>query len=209
MTHTCMQQWYVLVSKNNLHKLTINALLLPKLITFKCSWHIYLITADEIINYHWTGLHDNKKKNNTLSYIIFYWCRENRFSFSSIFPSLWQRRNLSLHNLSAKQQQNPCSGSPPVYQDLSMYHDWLVKKATVNLPISMKGNSKRTSINLLSPLGAQNIDLSATSQTILTKVKLCLRRRLSFSLSTCVCFYSLSYHKMLVITDKASYFIYH
>ena len=27
----------------------------------------YLITADEIINYHWTGLHDNKNKNNTFS----------------------------------------------------------------------------------------------------------------------------------------------
>ena len=134
---------------------------------------------------------------------------KNVFPFPQFFPSLWQRRILSLHKLSAKQQQNPCSGSPPVYQDLSMYHDWLVKIATVNLPISMKGNSKRTSINLLSPLGAQNIDLSATSQTILTKVKLCLRRRLSFSLSTCVCFYSLSYHKMLVITHKASYFIYH
>ena len=131
------------------------------------------------------------------------------FPFPQFFPSLWQRRNLSLHKLSAKQQQNPCSGSPPVYQDLSTYHDWLVKKAIFNLPISIKGNSKRTAINLLSPLGAQNIDLSATSQTILTKVKLCLWRRLSFSLSTCVCFYSLSYHKMLVITHKASYFIYH
>ena len=129
------------------------------------------------------------------------------FPFPQFFPR--QRRNLSLHNLSAKQQQNPCSGSPPVYKDLSMHHDWLVKKATVNLPISMKGNSKRTSINLLSPLGAQNIDLSATSQTLLTKVKLCLGCRLSFFLSTCVCFYSLFHHKMPVITHKASYFIYH
>ena len=51
-----------------------------------------------------------------------------------------------------------------------MCHDWLVKKAIDNLLISMKGNSKCTFVNLLSPLGAQNKDLSATSQTLLTKV---------------------------------------
>ena len=31
-------------------------------------------------------------------------------------------------SLSAKQCQNPCSGPPPVYQDLITHHDWLVKK---------------------------------------------------------------------------------
>ena len=148
-------------------------------------------------------------KRSTMHFLtsFFTGAEKTVFPFPQFFPR--QRRNLSLHKLSAKQQQNPCSGSPPVYQDLSTYHDWLVKKATVDLPISMKGNSKRTSINLLSPLGAQNIDLSATSQTLLTKVKLCLRCRLSFFLSTCVCFYSLFHHKMPVITHKASYFIYH
>ena len=34
-------------------------------------------------------------------------------------------------------------GPPPVYQDLSTRHDWPVKKAIVDLPIRMKGNSKR------------------------------------------------------------------
>ena len=29
---------------------------------------------------------------------------------------------------SAKQCRNPCSGPPPVYQDLSTSHDWLAKK---------------------------------------------------------------------------------
>ena len=32
-----------------------------------------------------------------------------------------------------------------MYQDLSTRHVWPVKKAIVNLPIKMKGNSKRTS----------------------------------------------------------------
>ena len=37
----------------------------------------------------------------------------------------------------------------------------LLKKAIVNLPIRLKGNSKRTSGNSLSPLGAQNKDIDA------------------------------------------------
>ena len=54
----------------------------------------------------------------------------------------------------------------------------LLKKAIVNLPISMKGNLKRTSGNLLSPLGVQNKDLSNASQTILPEVKLRMPQRL-------------------------------
>jgi len=42
----------------------------------------------------------------------------------------------------------------------------------------MKVNSKSPSGNLLSPLGTQNSDLGAASQTSLTGVKLRLRRRL-------------------------------
>ena len=57
---------------------------------------------------------------------------------------------------------------PPVYQNLSTHHDWPVKKATVDLPIKMKRNSKRTS--------------SAALQTLLTDVKLCLRYRPPLSL---------------------------
>ena len=37
---------------------------------------------------------------------------------------------------SVKQRPNPFSGPPPVYQDLSTRHDWPVKKAYVDLPIS-------------------------------------------------------------------------
>ena len=36
-----------------------------------------------------------------------------------------------------------------------------VEKAIVNLPIKMKGNSKRTSGNSLSPLGPQNKNIGA------------------------------------------------
>ena len=62
-----------------------------------------------------------------------------------------------------------------MYQDLSTRHNWPVKK----------GNSKRTSGNSLSPLGAgggggsgQNKDLSAALPTLLTEVKFYLQRRL-------------------------------
>ena len=80
---------------------------------------------------------------------------------------------------SAKQRQNPCCGPSPGYQDLSMCHDWPVKKAIVDLPIRrMKRNSKHTSSNSLSPLRTLNKDLRAASQMLLTKVKLCLSHRL-------------------------------
>ena len=63
-------------------------------------------------------------------------------------------------------------------QDLKRRYDWPVKKAIVDLPIGMKENSKCTSSNSLSPAGAQNKDISAALQTLLTELKLCLRRRL-------------------------------
>ena len=47
----------------------------------------------------------------------------------------------------------------------------LLKKAIVDLPISMKGNSKLISGNSLSPLGAQNKDFDAVSQKFPTGVK--------------------------------------
>ena len=53
-------------------------------------------------------------------------------------------------SLSAKQCRNPCSGSPPVYQDLSMHHDWPVKKAIVDFSNRLKGNWNCFSANLLS-----------------------------------------------------------
>ena len=82
---------------------------------------------------------------------------------------------------SAKQRRSPCSRLPPVYKDLSTRHDWPVKNANVDLPIRMKGNSKRTSDNSFSPFGAQNKNLVTALkvlQTLLTKVYLRLQRRL-------------------------------
>ena len=67
---------------------------------------------------------------------------------------------------------------PHGYQDLSNRNDWPVKNATADLPTRMTGNSNHTSCSSLNPLGAQNNDLGAASQTLLTKVTLLLRRRL-------------------------------
>ena len=58
-----------------------------------------------------------------------------------------------------------------MYLDLSTRHDWLVKKAVVDLPIRLKGNSKRSFGNSFSPFRAQKKDIGATWQTLLTGVK--------------------------------------
>ena len=50
-------------------------------------------------------------------------------------------------SLSAKWCRNLCSGLPSVYQDLSMCLDTPVKKAIVDLPMRLKGDSKHTSDN--------------------------------------------------------------
>ena len=75
---------------------------------------------------------------------------------------------------SAKQHQNPCFGSPPVYKDLSTcLLEIGLLKAIVDLSIKMKGKySKQTSSNLLSPLGLQKKDITPASKPLLTKVKL-------------------------------------
>jgi len=62
-----------------------------------------------------------------------------------------------------------------MYQDLSLCYDWPVKNLTINLPLRLKGNSKRISGNLLSLLEAQNKDIGATSKTLLAGVKLRLQ----------------------------------
>ena len=70
-----------------------------------------------------------------------------------------------------------------MYSDLSTHHDWYVKKVIVDLAIMLKGNSKRTSGNSLSPLGARNKDNGAASQKLLTgRVRLHLQHRLAFIL---------------------------
>ena len=79
---------------------------------------------------------------------------------------------------STKQRRNPCSGSPPVYVNLSTRHDWPVKNAMVDLPIKMKENSKRSSGNSLSPLEPQNKDIGTALQTLLMEIELRLQRRL-------------------------------
>ena len=78
---------------------------------------------------------------------------------------IFTRARVSLALLSAKQRPHPYRSEPPlVYQALSTRHDWLVKKAIVDLPINTKRNSKRTSGNSLSTLGTQNQDLGAAKQ---------------------------------------------
>ena len=47
-----------------------------------------------------------------------------------------------------------------------MRHDWPFKNAIVHLPIRLKGNWKLTSGKSLNPLGAQNKDPGAVSQTL-------------------------------------------
>ena len=81
------------------------------------------------------------------------------------------KRNSGLAQ-SAKQRQNFCYGPPPVYQDVSTRQDWPVNKAIAHLPVRLKGKSKHISGNSLSPLGAQNKDIGAASQTLLTGVRL-------------------------------------
>ena len=79
---------------------------------------------------------------------------------------------------STKQQRNPCSGSPPVYLNVSTRHNWTVKNAMVDLPMKLNENSKRSSGNSLSWLGAQDKDISTALQTLLIEIKLRLQRRL-------------------------------
>ena len=56
-------------------------------------------------------------------------------------------------------------------EDLSTFHEWPVKKGKVEIQIRLKGNSKLTSGNSLNPLGAQNKDIEAASQTLLTGIR--------------------------------------
>ena len=65
-----------------------------------------------------------------------------------------------------------------MYQNLSTRHDKPVKNAMVDLPMKLKENSKRSSGNSLSSLGAQNKDIGTALQTLLIETKLRLQRRL-------------------------------
>lgn len=60
---------------------------------------------------------------------------------------------------------------------------YVPRKPIVNLPIRLKGNLKYTSSNLLSPSGAENKDISAALQTLLTGVRLRLQHRLLYPMN--------------------------
>ena len=47
-------------------------------------------------------------------------------------------------------------------------HDWPVKKSHCRLPVELKGNSKRTSLDALSSFFAQNKDIGTALQTFIT-----------------------------------------
>ena len=104
-----------------------------------------------------------------LSYSVFYLSR-SYLACSTDETKLWL-------SPSAKQRQNPCSGFPPVCQDLSTRHDWLVENAIVDLPIRLRGNSKLTFGNSLSLQGARSKNIGAASQTLITGVKVRLWHR--------------------------------
>ena len=57
--------------------------------------------------------------------------------------------------------------APSLYQDLTMCHHWPVKKAIVDLPIRLKGNSNLRYGNSLSLMGPQNKDLGTSLQILL------------------------------------------
>ena len=58
------------------------------------------------------------------------------------------------------------------------YHDWPVKNAIVHLLIRLKKKKEMHFCYLVESIGAQNKDIGATSQMLLTKVTLRLPRRL-------------------------------
>ena len=78
---------------------------------------------------------------------------------------------------STKPHQNPCSESLPVYPDLSMFHDWPVKKPFVDLRIRLKSNSKFIFRNLLSLLGPRTRMLVLLHSS-LTRIRLGLQHKL-------------------------------
>ena len=73
----------------------------------------------------------------------------------------------------AKQCQNPCSRYRPVYKYLSTFHDLLVKKDLIDLPIRVKEN--QNAFQIIDSFRAQNKDLSVSLQTPLAKVEVHLQ----------------------------------
>ena len=74
-----------------------------------------------------TSLQDDNTPRSTIQNVL-------REGTGSLFPT-WITRSLDCAEEiklwltpSEKQRRNPCSGLPAVYPDLSMLHDWRVKK---------------------------------------------------------------------------------
>ena len=107
--------------------------------------------------YHWRSLVQDLVSVSPIFFVFFY----PRVTCTTDGTKLWW-------SPSTKQRRNPCFRPPPVYQDLSTRHDWLVKNAIVDLPIRMKGNSKRASDNSLSPFGASSERFGAQNKTDVT-----------------------------------------
>ena len=55
-------------------------------------------------------------------------------------PLVWATEETKLWYLHLWNSAKILVLAPPVYQDLSMCHNWPVQQATVDLPINMKGN---------------------------------------------------------------------
>ena len=100
----------------------------------------------------------------------------------ALVPSLRHGWNYPLVKSVCETAPKSLFWAPPVYQDLSVRHDWPVKNAIIDLPVKMKENSKCCSSNSSNLLAAQNKEISAALQMLLTKVKLCLRCRLTSTL---------------------------
>ena len=93
---------------------------------------------------------------------------------SLVWFSLRHRRNLSP---SKKQRRNPCTGPPPVNQDLNSRNVWPVEKSHCRFAEQDERKFETYFGNSLNPLEAQNKDIGA-SQTSLIGVKLRLGYRL-------------------------------
>ena len=102
--------------------------------------------------------------------------RQTQFGCDEQLPRImslqWKRSLRCRRNVTKPRQETSRSVLGRPYQDFSTRHDWPVKEAIANSPIILNGNSKHTSGNSLNPVGVQNKDLTAASQTLLTGVRL-------------------------------------
>ena len=98
---------------------------------------------------------------------------------SALIPLVWTVwGKAACTSLSPKQCLSPCSGPTPMYLDMRTPMINLFKKLLGFASYDqVEKNSKCTSNNLLSPLGARYRDLRVASHKLVTGVRLCLRCR--------------------------------